>query len=189
MRQTDIGDYNLFSPDGFAEALLRTFEVALVEPERLQTPEDIDRFLAGQGISAPTATGEDVAGVRTFREELRTLFDETRAEPDRADQLNAMLGRVPVVLSLQPETYSLGVRAPASVTLFDQVYCAGVVGLASSVSRHGFSRLRICAADPCRDAFIDTSKKGSRRFCSLKCANRRHVATFRQRKREGNSAE
>ncbi|WP_369292618.1 CGNR zinc finger domain-containing protein [Sinorhizobium sp. 7-81] len=49
--------------------------------------------------------------------------------------------------------------------------------------------MRVCVADPCRDAFIDTSKKGSRRFCGNRCANRWHVATFRQRKKKDDYAK
>ncbi|WP_424929766.1 CGNR zinc finger domain-containing protein [Agrobacterium pusense] len=36
----------------------------------------------------------------------------------------------------------------------------------------------------CRDAFIDTSKKGTRRFGGPPCASRWHVSAFRIRQRD-----
>jgi predicted RNA-binding Zn ribbon-like protein len=190
MRQTDNKNYTSPLPfEGFAEALMRTFEVALPEPERFRTPQDLDQFLAEQRLSAPAATHEDVELVRTLREALRTLFDESRNEHDRAEQLNEMLSRATVTLAMPPGRPFLTISAPSAATLIERVSTASAVSLASAVARYGFSRLRVCAADPCRDAFIDTSKKGARRFCGNRCASRWHVATFRQRKKKEDHAK
>ncbi|MGK9283136.1 CGNR zinc finger domain-containing protein [Sinorhizobium meliloti] len=183
MRQTDNTDYRQpLAFEGFAEALLRTFEIALPEPERFLTPGDLDRFLSEQRLSAPLASRRDVRAVRALREELRTLFDETRDEKERIEQLNGMLSRAPVTLTMLP-TGALAFSAAQTESLVQRVQTASAVNLASAIARYGFSRLRVCAADPCRDAFIDTSKKGARRFCGNRCANRWHVGTFRERKK------
>lgn len=168
---------------------MRTFEVALPEPERFRTPQDLDQFLAEERLSAPAATHEDVELVRTLREALRTLFDESRNEHDRAEQLNEMLSRATVTLAIPQGRPFLTISAPSAATLIERVSTASAVSLASAVARYGFSRLRVCAADPCRDAFIDTSKKGARRFCGNRCASRWHVATFRQRKKKEDHAK
>jgi hypothetical protein len=43
------------------------------------------------------------------------------------------------------------------------------------------ARLGACAADHCVDAYVDTTRATTRRFCSLTCQNRTRVATFRRR--------
>ncbi|MGK9338013.1 CGNR zinc finger domain-containing protein [Sinorhizobium meliloti] len=188
MGQPDNNDYTPPLPfEGFAEALLRTFEIALPEPERFLTPDDLDQFLSEQRLSAPPAGRRDVRTVQALREELRTLFDETRDEKERIEQLNGMLSRSPVTLTLLPGA-ALALSATHSESLVQRVQTASAVNLASAIARYGFSRLRVCAADPCRDAFIDTSKKGARRFCGNRCANRWHVATFRERKKRDGPA-
>jgi predicted RNA-binding Zn ribbon-like protein len=45
-------------------------------------------------------------------------------------------------------------------------------------------RLGVCAADHCVDAYVDTSRATTRRFCSLTCQNRARVAAFRRRTRD-----
>jgi predicted RNA-binding Zn ribbon-like protein len=45
-------------------------------------------------------------------------------------------------------------------------------------------RLRICAADDCKDVLIDFSKNSSKRYCDTgNCGNRTNVAAYRARKR------
>lgn len=45
----------------------------------------------------------------------------------------------------------------------------------------GLPRLRRCAADRCDLVFLDTTKPGTRRFCSTACQNRTKVAAYRAR--------
>lgn len=47
----------------------------------------------------------------------------------------------------------------------------------------GLSRLRRCEADRCDLVFLDTTKPGTRRFCSTSCQNRTKVAAHRSRTR------
>lgn len=48
------------------------------------------------------------------------------------------------------------------------------------------ARIKICAADGCGWAFLDTSKNGARRWCSMKiCGNRVKAERFRSREIEG----
>jgi predicted RNA-binding Zn ribbon-like protein len=57
------------------------------------------------------------------------------------------------------------------------------IGLTKALEHFGIERLRECAANPCREAFVDTSRNGARRFCSHRCANRTNVAAYRERRR------
>ncbi|MPZ28052.1 MAG: hypothetical protein GEV12_16990 [Micromonosporaceae bacterium] len=46
-------------------------------------------------------------------------------------------------------------------------------------------RLGTCGADDCDRVFLDGSKNGSRRFCSITCQNRVKAAAFRRRRAAG----
>jgi predicted RNA-binding Zn ribbon-like protein len=59
------------------------------------------------------------------------------------------------------------------------------VALATVIGSGWSSRLGTCAAERCALVFVDTSRNGSRRFCSLRCLNRDKVARFRSRHPEG----
>jgi predicted RNA-binding Zn ribbon-like protein len=187
MRQFDkISALNPLPFDGFAEALLGTFEVALEPPESLQTSADLNELLTRWGLAkSAKATSADVAAVRNAREAVRSLFDGKRDEEERIEQLNDLLGKAPIALQFGTgsPTLELKIVTLKDATIVEQVRVASAVNLATAIMRHGFSRLRICEAVPCRDAFIDTSKKGSRRFCGGRCASRWHVSAFRTRQR------
>jgi hypothetical protein len=45
------------------------------------------------------------------------------------------------------------------------------------------TRVGCCAADDCGRIYVDVSKNGSRRFCSLTCQNRVKAAAYRARRR------
>ncbi|HEV7948458.1 MAG TPA: CGNR zinc finger domain-containing protein, partial [Glaciihabitans sp.] len=42
-------------------------------------------------------------------------------------------------------------------------------------------RLRSCAAGDCSGVFLDLSRNGSKRFCSVRCGNRMNMIAFRER--------
>jgi predicted RNA-binding Zn ribbon-like protein len=54
--------------------------------------------------------------------------------------------------------------------------------LAIVIGSHGIRRLGVCGAVRCDRVYIDTSRNGSRRFCSPSCLSRQKVAAFRARK-------
>jgi predicted RNA-binding Zn ribbon-like protein len=54
-------------------------------------------------------------------------------------------------------------------------------GLAVAVCGAGGSCLGRCHRDGCATVYVDTSRNGRRRFCSLVCANRVNVAAHRAR--------
>ena len=50
-------------------------------------------------------------------------------------------------------------------------------------SRLGPTRLGVCSAPPCRQAYVDTSPNQSRRYCSERCSSRANVAAYRARQK------
>lgn len=54
--------------------------------------------------------------------------------------------------------------------------------LAIAIGSHGIRRMGICQGDRCDRVYIDTSRNGSRHFCSSTCLSRQKVAAFRARR-------
>jgi predicted RNA-binding Zn ribbon-like protein len=57
------------------------------------------------------------------------------------------------------------------------------MGLATAVVDQGIERFGVCAAEDCRDVFLDTSRNRSRRHCSSTCSTRGNVAAYRKRQK------
>jgi predicted RNA-binding Zn ribbon-like protein len=47
----------------------------------------------------------------------------------------------------------------------------------------------VCTAPHCDRVYVDTSRNGSKRFCSTACQNRVKAATFREARREAVASE
>ncbi|MEO7754472.1 MAG: CGNR zinc finger domain-containing protein [Terracoccus sp.] len=58
-----------------------------------------------------------------------------------------------------------------------------VAGLALALGSNGSGRLGVCDAPRCDDVYVDDSRNGSRRFCSLACQSRVKAAAHRARGR------
>jgi predicted RNA-binding Zn ribbon-like protein len=59
------------------------------------------------------------------------------------------------------------------------------VGTALHLTTRGMSRLGRCAASPCTRVIVDTSRTGTQRYCSPRCASRDAVRRHRARQRHG----
>jgi predicted RNA-binding Zn ribbon-like protein len=57
-------------------------------------------------------------------------------------------------------------------------------GLAVVVGGEHYDRLGVCTAQHCDRVYVDTSRNGSKRFCSTACQNRVKAAAFREARRE-----
>lgn len=171
------------APGGLPELLANTYDVALPQPERMVTVDDLRQFLEVAALPVPgMLSDDDLSGVHAVREMVRAVF--------LASSHDEAMGRLNVLLNtVKPELHFSEVDGKPSLRLVpavshkvgENVRSAVAIALAQTIESLGFDRLRSCEADPCRDLFIDTSKKGARRFCSARCASRTHVATFRSR--------
>lgn len=54
-------------------------------------------------------------------------------------------------------------------------------GLAVVLGSESYGRLGVCSAGRCDRVYVDTSRNGTRRFCSTACQNRVKAAAFRAR--------
>lgn len=71
---------------------------------------------------------------------------------------------------------------PADADLVSSWTAIGAEALARLMGDGGASRARLCEATDCRRAFLDTTKNGTRRFCSTTCQNRIKAAALRRRR-------
>jgi predicted RNA-binding Zn ribbon-like protein len=169
-------------------ALLNTYDAYDAAPERLHGVESLKRLFTILGwtdVATSRLTQRDVVAVKELREQIRGIFMQV-ADGDAgaaATACNALLARVRPVLALHPaeDKAALGVAdggSDAVGRLEDRASLAVAVGLASPGIRLG-----LCDAHPCRCAYVDRSRAGTRRFCCELCADRFAAAAYRRRRK------
>ncbi|MBW1597159.1 ABATE domain-containing protein [Streptomyces sp. JJ38] len=176
----------------FAVRLVNT-EEPLRGEDRLTSVDTVRELLGANLQTARRASDADVTRLRGVRTRLRAVFtaaaehDEVRA----VDLLNALLMEYPCSPQVAGHDYRDEQGNPKwHMHLAENAASAGAgytamaaIGLAFSLTDLGVDRLGICQADPCRNAYLDTSTNRSRRYCSDRCATRANVAAYRARKR------
>jgi predicted RNA-binding Zn ribbon-like protein len=136
---------------------------------------------------AASLTGSDLPRLRSLRGVLRAAFEA----PDlntAAVVLNPQLVKARAVFLLDvpsPPRPARFVAAPDR-TGFAALAARLPAAVAAHVAEHGVGRLGICASDPCRCAFVDRTRAGTRRHCCTIC-NDRHAARAYRRRRRGSS--
>jgi predicted RNA-binding Zn ribbon-like protein len=152
--------------------------------ELLATPQDLERWLVSAGLAAspPAATQEDLSKARLLREAIFTLAGQLGGSSlDRAalDILNTIAASPSAAPELSPTGHA--------------ELRGSVAALLSSVAREAIhlfggedaAQVRQCQASACTIFFVDTSRSGDRRWCSMSaCGNKAKVEEFRRRRRE-----
>jgi len=154
--------------------------------ELLAHPGDLGRWLVAAEMSSavPRVTQADLDFAKTLRESIYSLAlarIHHAALPDEArQQLNRLAATTAAVPQLDPLRrlqFSGKTRA-----LLASIARDAVILLSSEISE----RIRQCEGETCALLFLDTSRSGDRRWCSMSgCGNRAKVADFRRRKRLG----
>jgi predicted RNA-binding Zn ribbon-like protein len=121
-----------------------------------------------------------------FRERLRAVVVRQEAGFSASDafiaELNSLLKQHPNVIALQRNGEKLGLETAFELEKPNDVWAPIAIAVAELLSEVSPVRLRKCEA--CIVHFLDTSKKGSRRWCSMKiCGNKIKVAAYQKRKR------
>ena len=152
--------------------------------ELLATPQDLDRWLVSAGLatSSPGATEGDLTMAYALREAIFTLaggLGERPFDPGARDMLNR--------IAASPAAAAV-LRADGQAQ-----WQGSAAGLLASLAReavHLFggedaAQVRQCQSSTCTLFFVDTSRSGDRRWCSMSaCGNKAKVAEFRRRKQE-----
>jgi predicted RNA-binding Zn ribbon-like protein len=165
--------------------LTATLQARLKPPPRelLATPQDLDRWLVAARLasSVPGAKEADLEIAHTLREAIYALagtLDKRSLDAKACDALNRIAAAAPAVPVLKPEG-RLELQGP-------------VAGLLASLARDAVQlfggetaqRVRQCQSPSCTIFFVDTSRSGHRRWCSMAaCGNNAKVAALRERER------
>ena len=122
----------------------------------------------------------------SFRERFRAIVLRQEAGMRVSDhfiaQVNSLLMQHPSKVALQRKKEKLELEATFEPERPNDVWAPIAIAVSELLSDVPPARLRKCEA--CIVHFLDTSKKGSRRWCSMNiCGNKIKVAAYQQRKR------
>jgi hypothetical protein len=145
----------------------------------------IRRILAIDPPSAEQLRERDVPGFVALAGRLSRVF----VQLERGD-LDAAAGRLNDLLAAHSAQPHLAKddgqwrlhHHPVDAALVPMATAICAEGLARLIGAGDASRLGTCESDDCDRVFLDESKNGSRRFCSLSCQNRVKAAAFRRRR-------
>ncbi len=157
------------------------------QTERLLTPADLARWLVEAGLAAapPEASRQDLVQALTLREAVyRTIKRRMAVQPPGPGDLaivNDWARRPPPRMWLESDDGRLRARRDAT----------GAAALLASVARDAVDllggtladRIRECGGQECTLLFLDTSRAGRRRWCSMAaCGARVKMAAYRARR-------
>lgn len=148
--------------------------------ELLVSPRDLDRWLvsSGQASTSPGSTASDLALAHTLREAIYAMATGKISKTAR-EQLNeiAALRSAAPQLSASGKLVRLGSSSEQLATIAGQAV--------ELFGGHDAGRIRQCEGNGCAILFLDQSRSGRRRWCSMEgCGNRAKAEAFRQRSRE-----
>ncbi len=153
----------------------------------LTDEEALREHLADRSWLHRSVVAGDVESVRAFQADLRPVFEASDAGEPKAvvsglNELMASHPITPMISAHDPDNLHLHVANKAN-SVADLLVAEGLIGLANVVCDLGPTRLGVCHAPPCRNAYVDTSPNQSRRYCSDRCSSRANVAAYRARQR------
>jgi predicted RNA-binding Zn ribbon-like protein len=139
---------------------------------------------AGGRRAVTTAEAAEFGGVAA---DLRAVFEAVAdGDVDRAARLvNAMLnatGARPALDRHDDEPWHLHFHSTDETSMVKGWWAGCATGLAIVVGGELHDRLGVCTAPHCDRVYVDTTRNGSRRFCSTACQNRVKAAAFRERR-------
>jgi predicted RNA-binding Zn ribbon-like protein len=156
--------------------------------EHLGSAADLSRWLAERGLvtGTPRATSADLDLALRLRLGLRqALVAHDQTHPAAAsgpdDAIPPQLTReLPLQLTVDAD----GPRLAPAVAGVRGGLAEVLVAVAGSHADGSWPRVKICAADDCRWAFVDGSKNRSRHWCDMDlCGNRAKTRAYRARHR------
>jgi len=154
--------------------------------ERLREPADLGRWAVEAGLltEPPPVAPAELAAAQELREAIyRTAKLAGDGEPAAADVelINGWAARPPLAPRLAPAGDHAVLQSgtdPAAALL--STLARDAIDLVTGPYAH---RVRECGSDTCALLFVDTSRPGRRRWCSMEaCGNRAKTKDYRQRK-------
>ncbi len=153
--------------------------------ERWPGTEDLGRWCLDSGLlpQMPKVSEADLAAARALRAAIYRLVQVARAQgefvPEDVALLNDWAARPALIPQLSARGEDLIWRADAPLEAVLASVARDAVELLTS---EVLGKIRECAAEDCSVLFIDASRPGKRRWCSMsRCGNRMKKQAFRQR--------
>jgi hypothetical protein len=139
--------------------------------------------------SRTVVTEAEAAQFGTVGADLRAVFAAIAAGDidEAAHQVNGMLkatGAYPLLGRHDGESWHIHFHAAGEQSPVSGWAAGCATGLAIVVGGEHYDRLGVCTAPHCDRVYVDTSRNGSKRFCSTACQNRVKAAAFREARRE-----
>ncbi|MBD0672122.1 CGNR zinc finger domain-containing protein [Streptomyces sp. CBMA156] len=141
-----------------------------VHVERLVLPEDLSRWCVESGCTtaAPVCTEADLERARALREAIqrtgRALADAAPPAVEDIALVNGAAAEPTSVPELSADAASVRWRGGGAGAVLSMV-ARDLIALCDSEHR---ARVRICGNPACGTPFVDTSRAGARRWCSMK---------------------
>jgi predicted RNA-binding Zn ribbon-like protein len=154
--------------------------------ERLRSRDDLARWLVESGLAdmPPRVTSRDLANARDLRESIfrvaRAAMDDAPAPGVDVRTINAWASRADLSPRFERIGGGVGRSGPATVNAALATIARDAADLFGGAAA---ARVRECQAPDCSSLFLDTSRAGRRRWCSMAaCGNRQKVAAYRGRR-------
>ena len=152
--------------------------------ELLAHPSDLGRWLRAAGMTdaMPEVTQSDLSLARTLRESIYGLALARIQGEDLPDEARRRLNRIAAEVSAIPQlAKNSRIHYSGKSRAFLISIARDALTLFGSETRE---RIRQCEGETCALLFLDTSRSGDRRWCSMAgCGNKAKVADFRRRQR------
>ena len=154
--------------------------------ERLQTCDDLSRWCVEAKLlgTEPDVTEKELDEVRMLREAIyRTALARRRGSaPETSDReiINYWAAQPPLVPQLKIDEYTCEWVAQKPLEAAFAMIARDAITLFTSPEAE---RLKVCAQPVCAMLFLDTSRSGQRRWCSMNiCGNRAKKINYRKSK-------
>lgn len=151
---------------------------------------DERQLVAAFAARLSPAMAEEVRAVPDAAKRLLLMAGELRAAMVAADpaetasRINAMMrrfGAQPHLVEDVGQPFHLHFHG-AGETVIEALGGEFATALALIVDGYGAERLGLCQAHNCEAVYVDTTRNGSRRFCSASCTARAKTAAYRSRR-------
>jgi predicted RNA-binding Zn ribbon-like protein len=155
--------------------------------EMLLSPADLGEWLAepplGAAMTAPL-TARDLTAAKALRQ---AIWDAAHAQAagrplsaEAVATINAAALAAPLVPELTADGTTAGWAPPVRATQALSTLARELIELLSGPLA---GRIRECASDTCPMVFVDSSRPGARRWCSMdRCGNRHKLRALRARR-------
>ena len=157
--------------------------LSLSPRELLNTPDDLARWLVSAGMAStkPKTTAKDLATARVLREAIFVLAGKPSGA--KAEAARETLNRIAAGTAAAPQLQTNGtMRLEGGAGALLATLAREAVQLFGSDAA---KLIRQCESRSCTLYFVDNSRRGDRRWCSMSaCGNNAKVSEFRRRKRE-----